>query len=41
MAKKSRKARVGKAAANNKKFSKRNASAVAKGAAYAVLADRP
>lgn len=41
MAKKSRKARVGEAAANNKKFSKRNASAVAKGAAYAVLADRP
>ena len=41
MPKKSRKARVEKAAASNKKFSQRNASAVAKGAAYAVLADRP
>jgi hypothetical protein len=41
MAKKASKARVGKAAANNKKVPKRNASAVAKGAAYAVLAGRP
>jgi hypothetical protein len=41
MPKKSRKIRVGKAAANNKRLPKRNASAVAKGAAYAVLAGRP
>lgn len=41
MAKKARKAPVRKAAANNKKSPKRNASAVAKGAAYAVLAGRP
>ena len=40
MPKKSRKVRVGKAA-NSKKLPKRNASAVAKGAAYAVLAGRP
>src|ERR1700747_1445437 len=41
MPKKSRKVRVGKAATNGKKLPKRNASAVAKGAAYAVLAGRP
>lgn len=41
MAKKSRKARAGRAAANGKRLPKRNASAVAKGAAYAVLAGRP
>ena len=41
MPKKSRKVRVGKAAANSMKLPKRNASAVAKGAAYAVLAGRP
>jgi hypothetical protein len=41
MLKKSRKGRVGRAATNGKKLSKRNASAVAKGAAYAVLAGRP
>jgi hypothetical protein len=41
MLKKSRKVRVGKATASNKKLPKRNASAVAKGAAYAVLAGRP
>lgn len=41
MAKKSRKARVVKATANSKKLPKRSASAVAKGAAYAVLAGRP
>lgn len=41
MPKKSRKGRVGKATANSKKLPKRNASAVAKGAAYAVLAGRP
>jgi len=41
MPKKSRKVLVGKAAANTKKLPKRNASAVAKGAAYAVLAGRP
>jgi hypothetical protein len=41
MPKKPRKVRVGKAAANGKRLPKRNASAVAKGAAYAVLAGRP
>lgn len=41
MPKKSRKARVGKAAENSKGLPKRNASAVAKGAAYSVLAGRP
>ena len=41
MAKKSCKARAGKAAANGKRVPKRNTSAVAKGAAYAVLATRP
>jgi hypothetical protein len=41
MPKKSRKARIGKATANGKRLPKRNASAVAKGAAYAVLAGRP
>jgi hypothetical protein len=41
MPKKSRKVRVGKGAASNKKLPKRNASAVAKGAGYAVLAGRP
>ena len=41
MPKKSRKVRARKAAANSKKLPKRNASAVAKGAAYAVLAGRP
>jgi hypothetical protein len=41
MPKKSRKARVGKPAANGKRLPKRNASAAAKGAAYAVLAGRP
>ena len=41
MPKKSRKIRAGKAAVNPKKLPKRNASAVAKGAAYAVLAGRP
>jgi hypothetical protein len=41
MPKKSRKVRVGKAAANSKKLPKRNASAVAKGATYAVFAGRP
>jgi hypothetical protein len=41
MPKKSRKVRVGKAATNGKKLPKRNASAVAKGAACAVLAGRP
>ena len=41
MPKKSRKARAGNAAGNGKRFPKRNASAVAKGAAYAVLAGRP
>jgi hypothetical protein len=41
MPKKSRKVRVGKAAANSKKLPKRNASAVAKGAACAVLAGLP
>src|SRR5258708_33827792 len=41
MAKKSRKARAGRAAANGKKLPKSNASAVAKGASYAVLAGRP
>jgi hypothetical protein len=41
MPKKSRKARVGKPAANGKRLPKRNASAVAKGAAYSVLAGRP
>lgn len=41
MPKKSRKARVGKAAANSKRLPKGNASAVAKGAAYSVLAGRP
>jgi hypothetical protein len=41
MPKKSRKARAGKAVAGTKKLPKRNASAVAKGAAYAVLAGRP
>lgn len=41
MPKKARKARAGKAATNTKKLLKRNASAVAKGAAYAVLAGRP
>jgi hypothetical protein len=40
MLKKSRKV-VRKAAPNHKKFPKRNASAVAKGATYAVLAGRP
>jgi hypothetical protein len=40
MAKKSRKARVGKATANGKRLPKRNASAAVKGAAYAVLAGR-
>jgi hypothetical protein len=38
MPKKSRKARVGKPSANGKRLPKRNASAVAKGAAYALLA---
>lgn len=41
MAKKSRNVRVEKATAKRKKLPKRNASAVAKGAAYAVLAGRP
>ena len=41
MPKKSRKARAGKTTANGKRLPKRNASAVAKGAAYAVLAGRP
>ena len=41
MPKKSRKAVARRAAANNKKLPKRSASAVAKGAAYAVLAGRP
>ena len=41
MPKKSRKLRVGKAGADAKKLPKRNASAVAKGAAYAFLAGRP
>jgi hypothetical protein len=41
MPKKSRKARVGKATANGKRLPKRNASAVAKGTAHAVLAGRP
>jgi hypothetical protein len=41
MPKKSRKARVGKTGADSKRLPKRNASAVAKGAAYAVLAGRP
>jgi hypothetical protein len=41
MPKKSRKVVARKAAANNKRLPKRNASAVAKGAAYAVLAGRP
>ena len=41
MPKKPRKVRVGKAVGNNKKLPKKNASAVAKGAAYAVLAGRP
>jgi hypothetical protein len=41
MPKKSRKARAGMAAANGKRLPKRNASTVAKGAAYAVLAGRP
>ena len=41
MPKKSRKVRVEKATANSKKLPKRNASSVAKGAAYAVLAGRP
>jgi hypothetical protein len=41
MAKKSRNVRVRKAVANNGKRPKRNASSVAKGAAYAVLAGRP
>jgi hypothetical protein len=41
MPKKSRKVRAGKAGANSKKLPKRNASAVAKGAAYSVLAGRP
>lgn len=41
MPKKSRKVVVRKAAANNKRLPKKNASAVAKGAAYAVLAGRP
>ncbi len=41
MPKKSRKVVVRRAAANNKKLPKRDASAVAKGAAYAVLAGRP
>ena len=40
MPKKSRKA-VRKAAANHRKLPRKNASAVAKGAAYAVLAGRP
>jgi hypothetical protein len=41
MPKKPRKVRAGKAVGNNKKLPKKNASAVAKGAAYAVLAGRP
>jgi len=41
MAKKSRNVRVRKAVANNGKRPKRNASSVAKEAAYAVLAGRP
>ena len=41
MAKKARKVRSGKPTANSKKLPKRNASFVAKGAAYAVLAGRP
>lgn len=41
MPKKSRKVRIGKGAASSKKLPKRNASAVAKGAAYAVLAGHP
>jgi hypothetical protein len=41
MPKKSRKVRVGKAATKTNKLPKRNASAVAKGAGYAVLAGRP
>ena len=41
MPKKSRKVRVVKAAGNRQKLPKRSASAVAKGAAYAVLAGRP
>ena len=41
MPKKSRKVGVRKAAANGKKLPKRSASAVAKGAAYSVLAGRP
>jgi len=41
MPKKSRKARAAKPAANGKRLLKRSASAVAKGAAYAVLAGRP
>ena len=41
MPKKSRKARAAKPAANGKRLPKRNASVVAKGAAYAVLAGRP
>jgi hypothetical protein len=41
MPRKSRKAHVGKAEAHSKRLPKRNASAVAKGAAYSVLAGRP
>jgi hypothetical protein len=41
MAKKARKVRGGKDVATNSKLPKRNASSVAKGAAYAVLAGRP
>jgi hypothetical protein len=41
MPKKSRKVIVRRAATNNKRLPKRNASAVAKGAAYSVLAGRP
>jgi hypothetical protein len=41
MPKKSRKVCVGKAATKTNKLTKRNASAVAKGAGYVVLAGRP